>query len=86
MCRRAIRIAFSIASAPPLVKNTLFRLAGASSAIIRAASLRAAFACCGAIVARIPACSWIAAMTLGCWWPMFVLTSWLEKSRYRLPS
>jgi len=38
-------------------------LAGASSQISRAASLRAALACCGAIVARMPACSWIAAMT-----------------------
>ena len=36
-----MRMAFSVASAPPLVKNTMSRSPGASSAISRAASLRA---------------------------------------------
>ena len=31
--------------------------------------------------ARIAACSWMPAMTFGCWWPMLVLTSCDEKSR-----
>ena len=35
-----MRTAFSLASAPPLVKNTLFMPSGATSAIRRAASLR----------------------------------------------
>ena len=50
VCSRAIRIAFSLASAPPLVKNTWFRSPGASSAISRAASLRASLANAGGIV------------------------------------
>ena len=33
-----------------------------------------------------PACSWIAATTLGCWWPMLTLTSWLEKSSHSRPA
>ena len=39
-----MRMAFSVASAPPLVKNTCSRSPGASSAISRAASLRASLA------------------------------------------
>ena len=78
---RAIRTAFSIASAPPLVKNTLFRPAGARSVIRRAASPRVRLAVDGAMVASVAACSWMARTTAGCWWPMLTLTSWLEKSR-----
>ena len=39
-----MRMAFSVASAPPLVKNTMSRSPGASSAMRRAASLRSALA------------------------------------------
>ncbi len=53
--------------------------------ISRAASERAAFAAVGAIVQSVAACSWIAATTRGCWWPMLVKTSWEEKSRYSAP-
>ena len=74
-------MAFSVASAPPLVKNTMSRSPGASSAISRAASLRASLAWIGATVQSLSACSLIAATSLGCWWPMLTLTSWLEKSR-----
>ena len=81
MCSRAIRIAFSFASAPPLVKNTFSMPSGASAASRAAASPRASFACCGAIVVSLAACAAIAAVTFGCWWPMLVFTSWLEKSR-----
>ncbi len=58
----------------------------ATSLISRAASLRAALAWTGAIVHSWSACSLIAATSLGCWWPMLTLTSWLEKSRKRVPS
>ena len=50
VCRRAMRTACSLASAPPLVKNTRFSSPGVRSAISRAASERASFACCGATV------------------------------------
>ncbi len=61
------------------------RSPGASSQIRRAASLRMSFANEGAIVHSRPACSWIAATSFGCWWPMFTFTSWLAKSSQRLP-
>jgi hypothetical protein len=76
-----MRMAFSVASAPPLVKNTMSRSPGASSAIRRAASLVASLAKIGATEQSLSACSLIAAMSFGCWWPMFMLTSWLAKSR-----
>ena len=76
-----MRMAFSVASAPPLVKNTMSRSPGASSAISRAASLRASLAMNGAIVQSLSACSLMAATSFGCWWPMLTLTSWLAKSR-----
>ena len=80
-----MRAAFSTASAPPFVKNTIDRSPGARSTIRRAASLRMSLAMLGAIVHRRAACSWIAATIFGCWWPMLVLTSWHEKSRYVRP-
>ena len=86
VCRRAIRIAFSLASAPPLVKNTLVNPSGAWLSTRSAARPRVRFAVAGATVVSVAACSWIAATTRGCWWPMLVLTSWLEKSRYRRPA
>ena len=81
VCRRAIRIAFSLASAPPLVKKTLENPAGACDRMRSAACPRVRLAVAGAIVVSVAACSWIAATTRGCWWPMLTLTSWLEKSR-----
>ena len=81
-----MRIACSFASAPPFVKNTCSMPSGASSAMRRAASERASFTCCGAIVQMSAACSWIARTTAGCWWPMFVLTSCEERSSISLPS
>jgi len=64
---RARRIAFSLASAPALVKKTFSKQAGACDKILPAASARVRLAVEGAIVVRTPACSWIAATTLGCW-------------------
>src|SRR5829696_809378 len=86
VCSRAIRIACSMASAPPLVKNTLSRSPGVWLAISRAASDLAALACCGATVQRYAACSWMAETIRGCWWPMLVKTSWEVKSSSRWPS
>ena len=40
-----MRIAFSIASAPPFVKKTFAKLSPANSTILCAASFRASFAC-----------------------------------------
>ncbi len=54
---RAMRIAFSTASAPPLVKKTFAIFGPASSTMRLAASPRLSFACCGAIVDNFPACS-----------------------------
>ncbi|CAM5657463.1 hypothetical protein SMICM304S_05134 [Streptomyces microflavus] len=62
-----MRMAFSTASAPPLVKKILSRSPGVRSAMRRAASERASMANAGAKVASLPACSWIAAITVGCW-------------------
>ena len=76
-----MRMAFSVASAPPLVKNTMSRSPGASSAMSRAASLVASLAWIGATVHSLSAWALMAATSLGCWWPMLTLTSWLEKSR-----
>ena len=53
----------------------------ATSVMSRAASLRASLAWNGAMVHSRPACSWMAATSFGCWWPMFTFISWLEKSR-----
>ncbi|MCP2318125.1 hypothetical protein APR12_003478 [Nocardia amikacinitolerans] len=86
VCRRASRMAFSLASAPPLVKNTLSIPSGASDVIRWAASPRRRFAVAGPMVARRAAWSAIAAVTTGCWWPMFTLTIWLAKSRYSRPA
>ena len=69
-----MRTAFSVASAPPLVKNTIASALASSgsapvlatSTISRAASLRASLAWNGATVHSRPACSWIAATSFGC--------------------
>ena len=77
-----MRMACSIASAPPLVKKTLAPASmGARSTISRAAWLRWSLACPGAIVHSRAAWPAMAATTFGCWWPMLVLTICDEKSR-----
>src|SRR5690554_3880080 len=78
-------MAFSLASAPPLVKKTLLKPAGARSVMRLAASPRCRLTVDGAIVVSRSACSLMAETTAGCWWPMFTFTSWLEKSRYWRP-
>ena len=74
-------MAFSVASAPPLVKNTMSRSPGASSAMSRAASLRWSLAWNGAMVHSRSAWALMASTILGCWWPMLAFTSCDEKSR-----
>ena len=76
-----MRTACSLASAPPLVKKTFSKPSGAMPAISSAAWARCSLAKAGAIVQSLSACSLIAAITRGCWWPMLVKTSWEEKSR-----
>lgn len=61
-----MRTACSLASAPPLVKNTRLRSPGAISAISRAASPRLSLAKVEAIMQIWSACSLMAATTLGC--------------------
>src|SRR5918992_2004123 len=79
LCRpvyhRASLTAFSLASAPPLVKNDILRSPGVTSARSLASSPRLSFAMGGPIVHRRSACSLIAATPLGGWWPMETLTS-----------
>ena len=60
-------MAFSVASAPPLVKKTLSRSPGAAPAMSRAASERDSSAKLGAMVHWRAAASWIAATSFGCW-------------------
>jgi hypothetical protein len=74
-------MAFSFASAPPLVKNDIVRSPGVTSAIRRASSDRASCAIGGPMVVSFWACSTIAATTFGCWWPIETLTSCEAKSR-----
>ena len=52
-----MRIAFSTASAPALVKNTFSNPPLATSITRLAASFRAILACCGATVVSTAACS-----------------------------
>jgi hypothetical protein len=58
-----MRMAFSLASAPALVKNTLLKPSGASSTMRFAASPRARLAVAGAMVTSSSSCAFIAAST-----------------------
>ena len=62
-----MRMAFSLASAPPLVKKTLLNPSGARLVISRDASARVALAWAGATVVRVASCSVMPAMIFGCW-------------------
>jgi hypothetical protein len=65
--QRATLIAFSFASAPPLVKNDIFRFPGVTSASSRPSCERGSVAIGGPIVQSLSACSLIAAISFG--WP-----------------
>ena len=85
LCRpvesRASLIAFSFASAPEFVKNDMQRSPGVTSSSSRPRRERDSDAIGGPIVQSLSACSLIAAMIFGCWWPMLTLTSCEAKSR-----
>ena len=81
MYQRASLIAFSFASAPPLVKKAMEMSPGVTSAISRASVERGSVAIGGPIVQSLSACSLIAAISFGCWWPIETLTSCDAKSR-----
>ncbi len=81
MYQRASLIAFSFASAPPFVKNDIFRSPGVTSASRRPSSERGSVAIGGPIVASFSAWSLIAWTTFGCEWPMLTLTSCDARSR-----
>src|SRR4051794_41954084 len=69
--QRASLIAFSFASAPPFVKNDIFRLPGVTSASRRASSERGSVAIGGPLVARFAPRSRVAAATLRGGGPLF---------------
>ena len=81
-----MRIAFSLASAPPFVKKKCSMSPGAIAASFTPSRARASVAMNGFAYASVAACSWIARMTAGCPCPMLLHINWLLKSRYRLPS
>ena len=76
-----MRIAFSLASAPPFVKKKTSMSPGASSASFAPSRARGSVARNGLAYASTAACSWIAFTTFGCEWPTFEHISWLLKSR-----
>src|SRR4051794_41877356 len=73
--QRASLIAFSFASAPPFVKNDIFRLPGVTSASRRASSERGSVAIGGAVVAGRAARPRVAAPPLGGGGPPVTLSS-----------
>src|SRR5215469_942007 len=81
-----MRIAYSIASVPPLVKNVRFRSPGVTSASISARRAAGRFEKLGPITGSSAACRRIASTTLGWQWPTFMYASWPPRSRWRLPA
>ena len=79
-------IAFSIASAPPSVKNTLSMSPGRISASFAPSLARISVANAGWTYWSLVAWATIASMTRRSPWPMFTDISWLLKSRMRCPS
>ena len=85
LCRpvyhRAILIAFSLASAPPLVKKKQSMSPGVTSASFAPSRARGSVAMNGLAYGSRAACSWIARTTRGSVCPMFTHINWLLKSR-----
>ena len=79
--QRASLTAFSLASAPPFVKNDMLRSPGVTSASSSPSRDRDSVAIGGPIVQSLSACSLIASIIRGCWCPSDTLTSWEAKSR-----
>jgi len=65
--QRASLIAFSVASAPPLVKNDIVKSPGVISASNAASRARASSVIAGAVTHRRRAWLAIASVTRGCW-------------------
>jgi hypothetical protein len=90
LCRpvawRASLIAFSIASAPPSVKNTLSMSPGRISASFAPRRARISVAKAGWTYWSWVACAVIASITRRSPWPMLTDISWLLKSRICWPS
>jgi hypothetical protein len=80
---RASLIAFSFASAPPLVKKNVSMSPGAIAASFCPSLARASVAMKGLAYASVSACRWMARTTRGSPWPMLTHISWLLKSRKR---
>ena len=79
-------MAFSLASAPPLVKKNVSMSPGVTSASFAPRRARGSVAMNGLAYASDAAWSWMARITFGWPCPMLVHISWLLKSRNRLPS
>ncbi len=79
--QRASLTAFSLASAPPLVKNESERSPGVTSASSSPRRERDSVAMGGPIVHSFSAWSLIASIMRGCWCPSDTLTSCEAKSR-----
>ena len=80
MAVRAILMAFSLASAPPVVKKNVSMSPGVSSARVCPRRARASVADCGYAKMSPSRASFMAAITFGCEWPMSTLMSVLLKS------
>ena len=83
---RANLIAFSIASAPPSVKNTLSMSPGRISASLAPSWARTSVVKAGWTYCNFVAWAVMASMTRLSPWPMLTDISWLLKSRIRRPS
>ena len=79
-------MAFSTASAPPSVKNTLSMSPGRISASLAPSRARISVANAGCTYCSFSACAVIASMTRRSPWPMLTDISWLLKSMIRWPS
>ena len=86
MNARAIFIAFSLDSAPPLVKKKTSMSPGVICASLAPSLARASVAMNGFAYASAAACSPIARMTRSSPWPMLTHINWLLKSMKRWPS
>src|SRR5580658_434625 len=84
--KRAILMAFSLASAPPFVKKNVSISPGAISASLAPSRARGSVAMNGLAYASTDACSAIARMTRSSPCPMFTDINWLLKSMNRFPS
>ena len=79
--QRAALMAFSLASAPPLVKKKQSMSPGVMAASFAPSRARTSVAMNGLAYGSLAACSWMACTTRGSPCPMFTHINWLLKSR-----